>query len=334
MLHNKSLKKCMNKILKKGAFIIKSIFELLYSFVVYNYYCNKYKDVDYFDYKKLINPKFITPRGFNAVCLYGGYKAIVKLTGKRFNFITDYIEHGTIFSTEPEIIKGLGYYDRRTIRRIYAMSDFNVSVYKELIKNEKLKSQAFAVGPYIQGVDFFYSKSQLIEIKKKYGRILLVFPQHSTEVMQAEYHMDDFIDAIKHTKERYSFNTVFVCLYWADILRGHDDSYLRNDFVVVTAGHRSDPRFLSRQKDLFYLSDHTMSNYLGGYVGYSICMGKPHFLYKQSTKFFFNAKEMIESPSWMEAILKYQELFGDFKNQISSEQYAFIEKYWGKWKND
>jgi len=319
--------------MKKILFACKAFFELIYSFVVYKHYCRKYKHTDYFEYKKLANPKFIEPRGFNSVCHYGTYKAVEKLTGRRFNFITDYLEHGSNFRAEPELMKNLGYYNRPSIRRIYAMSEFSVSVYNECIKRENLKSKAISVGPYIKGADFFYSKTKLDEIKHKYGRILLVFPHHSTDVIQAEYNMDDFITAINHYKKEYRFDSVFVCLYWADILRGKDEKYLQNGFVVVTSGHRSDPRFLSRQKDLIYLSSHTMSNFAGGYVGYSICMGKPHFLYKQQTECLIDGVEQEKSPSWEKAKLKFYEVFGTFSSEITPEQYELTEKYWGKWED-
>lgn len=305
----------------------------IWSLVVYKYYTEKFKHTDYFDYKKIVNIRFIEPLGFNTVCHYGCYKAVAKLTGRRFNFITDYLDHGASFRAEPETMKNLGYYNRSTIRRIYTMSEFNVSVYNECIKREKLKSKAIAVGSYIKGADFFYSTAILDEIKKKYGRILLVFPQHSHNGNMAEYNVTDFINAINKYKNEYNFDSVFVCLYWADILRGSDEKYLQNNFVVVTAGHRSDPQFLSRQKDLIYLADHTMSNHIGSYVGYSICMNKPHFMYNQQTQYFGDGIEMDKSPSLETAKKSYQEIFGTFTTTITPEQYQFTEKYWGKWQN-
>ena len=324
----------MKQTIKKAVFIVKSFFELIYSIVIYNYYKNKYKKTDYFDYKKLINTNFIEPRGFNAVCHYGNYKAVKKLTGKRFNFITDYLEHGASISSDPETIKGQGYYNRPTIRRIYAMSEFNVAVYNECIKNEKLKSKAIAVGPYIQGADFFYSKSKLDEIKNKYGHILLVFPQHSCETMKAEYDIDNFIKTIQYYKKEHNFDSVFVCIYWADILMGRDEKYLQNGFVVVSAGYRSDPRFLSRLKDIIYLSDNTITNSLGTYIGYAISMGKPIFLYNQTVQYYINGEKLILSLSLEKETQKFYDTFNVFTTTITPEQYQLIEKYWGKWKND
>jgi hypothetical protein len=299
--------------------------------MIYCYYCRKYRSVDYFDYKVLANPKFVEPKGFNSVCHYGTYKCVARLTNRKFNFIADYLEHSATFVTEPEMMKIAGYYNRPFIKNIYAMSDLNVSTYNQCIQQEHLKSQATAVGPYINGADFFHTKEELDAIKQKYGRILLVFPQHSTENIHSDFDKEVFINAISKIKSTHKFDTVFICLYWADILKKADKVYLENSFTVVTSGHRSDPRFLCRQKDLIYLADYTMSNAIGAYIGYSVIMGKPHFMYPQSTKYLDNtAKQFATSPSFEAAKIAFQQVFGTFTEQITQEQKDLVEKYWGK----
>jgi hypothetical protein len=317
----------MNKFVKYILFP----FQFIWTFIIYHYYCRKYRDVDYFDYKTLANPKFVEPKGFNSVCHYGTYKCVAQLTGRRFNFITDYLEHSANFMTEPEIMRKLGYYNRPTIRKIYAMSNLNVATYNECIQKESLRSQAIAVGPYINGADFFYTKSKLDAIKQKYCRILLVFPQHSIENIHSDFDKETFINAIHEIKNAHTFDTVFICLYWADILKKMDKIYLENGFTVVTSGHRSDSRFLCRQKDLIYLADYTMSNAIGAYIGYSVIMGKPHFMYRQSTQYLHNnAKTFTTSPSFEAAKITFQQIFGVFTAQITQDQKALVEKYWGK----
>ena len=325
----------MKKMKKKIKYLYlapKWLFQFGISVIIYLYYSYKYKNVDYFAYKTLANPSFKEPKFFNAVCHYGTYKAITELTGRRFNFITDYVEHSVNFMTEPESLKLIGYYNRKTIRRIYVMSDLLVSVYNQCIQQEKLKSKTIAVGPYINGVTHFKSEKELTAIKQKYGRILLVFPQHSIENIKSEYDKEDFIATIKEYKEKYKFDTIFVCLYWADIVDQVHEIYEKNGFVVVTSGHRSDPNFLRRHKDLLYLADHTMSNHIGGYVGYSVVMGKPHFMYNQTTKYVDNQNEKLtHSHSFESAKVKSKQIFGSFTTEITQEQKEFVELYWGKW---
>jgi hypothetical protein len=309
--------------------IIKFIPEFLWSLIVYSYFSRKYRYIDYFEYKKLATPNFLEPKGFNAVCHYGNYRCVAKLTGRRFNFITDYIEHGCNFHTEPEYMKYLGYYNRPLIKRIYVMSHLIVSTYNQCIKQENLKSKAIAVGPYILGADFFHTKDKLEEIKKTYGKILLVFPTHSNEYNTSDFDVNNFIDEICRVKNKGNFDSVFVCLYYADILKGRDESYLQNGFTIVCNGHRSDPRFNNRQKDLIYLADHTLSNDIGDYIGYSITMGKPHYLYTQSVKFITReGKLQFQTPSYKEATNRFQQIFGVFTESITPEQKELVEKYY------
>jgi hypothetical protein len=321
------------KILKYGLFP----FQFIWSLAVYLYYSRKYKYTDYFDYKKLVNLHFLEPKGFNAVCHYGTYKCVAKLTNRKFNFITDYVEHSVNFITEPEMMKYAGYYNRPTIRRIYAMSESNVSVYNQCIAQEYLKSKVIATGPYILGAEFFESPPELAAIKQKYGRILLVYPHHSVDDAKTKFDVDEFIAAIKKYKEEFRFDSVFICLYWLDILNHQDETYKQHGFVIVTAGHRSDPHFISRTKDLIYLADHTMSNFIGSYVGYSIVMGKPHFMYNQHTQYTYvngqeNGKEKVPPQSFQEAQKTFQQAFGTFTDRITPEQKKWVEKYWGKWE--
>lgn len=314
--------------------LIKFPFQFIWTLVIYVYYSRKFRTIDYFDYKKLANPKFIEPKGFNAVCHYGNYKAIAKLTGRRFNFITDYVEHSVNFVTDPAWMKNAGYYNRKTIRRIYVMSALNVSTYNQCIKNEKLKSKTIAVGPYILGVSHFKSQKELSAIKEKYKRILLVFPQHSIETIKSDYDKESFIKMINQCKEEYNFDTVFICLYWVDILDGSYEIYEQNGFVIVTSGHRSDPNFLRRLKDLIFLADHTMSNAIGAYIGYSVIMGKPHYMYKQQTKYVENEnknKKLSYPPSFEEAKQKIGQTFGTFTETITDEQKEIVQLYWGNW---
>jgi hypothetical protein len=277
----------------------------------------------------LANPRFVEPQSFNSVCHYGTFKVVARCKGRPFNFVTDYVEHSVNFMTEPELMIEVGYYNRKAIRNIYVMSDARKAVYEECVRMYNLKSKVFTTGPYINGVDFFHREEKLVELKQKYGKILLVFPSHSIENITSDYDVELFISEINKYKK--NFDTVFICLYWADILRGMDNVYQENGFVVVTSGHRSDPRFLNRLKDLIFLSDHTMSNNIGAYIGYSICMGKPHFLYTQPVEYAKESGEIsIPSPSFAQAKQKIQKCFSSFDSNIKKEQIALVEEYWGK----
>jgi hypothetical protein len=285
----------------------------------------------------LANPKFIEPKFFNASYHYGCFKAVEKFTKKRFSLIRDYVEHGVIFIEDIESVKRAGYVDRKFIKRIYTFGEWRKAMIEKFLESQNIRNlKVFAIGPYISGVDFFKSIEELVRIKKEFGKTLVVFPSHSIEALQSNYDLDEFVTEIQRVKKERNFNTVLICLYWADIIIGRDVFYLEKGFKVVTNGHRSDPYFLNRQKDLLYLADHTMSNNIGSYIGYSIFMKKPHYLYKQNPQYMWkdSNQELKQPMSHYEALDILQKVFGSFSSEITEEQLQVVEKYWGKWENE
>jgi hypothetical protein len=134
---------------------------------------------------------------------------------------------------------------------------------------------------YAIGAAFFYAKSFLdneqLEIeKKRLGKNLLAFPMHSQGCVNTNFDPNNFLNIL--TEEKKRFDTVRVCMYWKDILRGLHKVFQKAGFEVVCNGHIFDLNFLRRQKSLFELADATISNGVGSHIGYSIYMGKPHWL--------------------------------------------------------
>jgi hypothetical protein len=308
-----------------------NLYLFIKSIITYKYYSRKFKNVDYFEYKTLADPRLIEPKHFNCVHHYGHHKVIAKYKGKPFNFLTEYVEHGLSFMLEPEMVIVLGYINRPLIKKVYTYGELRKTAAEEYSKINNLKRKVIDIGPYIKYVDFFKPKEELMRIKQKYGKILLVFPSHSISTIKSQYDIDVFINAINAVK--HHFDTVFVCLHWVDILNGKDTLYKAHGFTIVTSGSAADPRFLNRHKDLIFLSDHTMSNNLGTYIGYSICMGKPHYLFKQETRYIINESntELNLPASYYEAMARFRHCFSTFSPEITPEQIALVEQYWGKW---
>jgi hypothetical protein len=290
------------------------------------------KHIDYFDYKTLANPRFISPKHFSSVCHYGNYKAITKLKNSRFNFITEYLEHGASFFQYPEEVLNLGYANRFCLKKIYTFGDHQKSVLESYYARHNMKRKVIAIGPYIKGAEFFKTKTELNFLKQKYGRILLVFPSHSIENLRKRYNESDLMQEIFRIKD--DFDTIFICMYWKDILDEQRikvyEKYVSDKIKIVSAGHRSDPCFLSRLKDLIWLSDVTMSNNIGTHLGYSICMGKPHYLFRQKVIYDIsnNANKIVSYKHIYEK--PFYELFGNYNINITPEQITLIERYWGR----
>lgn len=312
---------------------LAGLFVFIKSVIVYKYFSFKLRNIDYFEYKKLSNPKFLSPKYFVSVCLYGNYKAIAKLRNKRFNFITEYLEHGVYYEDNPNSAEQMGYINRPLIKTVYTYSERRKTVLEEYLKIKKITRNIIPVGPYILGCKNFYSDNKLKLLKQKYGRTLVVFPSKSIDYVKSVYDSNTLLEEIQRIK--HDFDSVIMCFYWMDIEEKQHEIYENAGFTIVTAGHRSDPNFLPRLKDIIELSDLTMSNNVGTHIGYSICINRPHYLFSQTlkynvkaTRFTTNEVRDIDSSNINQLFTNY---FGKYSTEITSEQIKLIEEYWGTW---
>ena len=151
--------------------IIRKFFRFVSTTTNYLYYNHKVRNIDYFDYEKLVYPNHKVPYGFASVLNYGNWKAVAKLKGSRFNLIKDYLEHGLSFFEDINAVPAIGYIDRKTIRTIYTYSDKRKETIEQYLKSRNFQKKVIAVGPYVLGADFFHSEKELKEIFSK-GNLL------------------------------------------------------------------------------------------------------------------------------------------------------------------
>jgi len=196
---------------------------------------------------------------------------------------------------------------------------------KDFLKDYTNK-KVIPIGPYIHYATSFLSSDQLILEKKRLGRSLLVFPSHSSSVINSFYDVRSFCKRIKIIAK--NFDTVRVCLYWRDIKRGTHKLYLEHGFECVTAGHIFDPLFLPRLKSIIETSSVTISNSIGTHIGYCLLLNKPHYIYSQKIKYEGNLKQdtKFEKSKLHENI---QNVFGNYAETISKQQYDLVNLYWG-----
>ena len=315
---------------------MKSFWVYACSFVksFFEYYRNvrHCRKIDYFHYKELVSVDFDPVKSFKSVLSYGNYRAISNIKGHRFNFLRDYLEHGLHFGETIDSVLGMGYINRPFIRNVYTFSAVRKKTIEHACQELGIKNRkVYAVGPYIKAVNNFYSIDQLSRIKNKYGRILLVYPVHSTRDNAKDYDIVEFIEKINEIKSH--FQSVFVCMYWQDIYSypQYIDAYLKQGFIIVSNGHSSDPMFLSRQKDLIMLSDMMMTNSVGTHIGYSICLDRP--VYMVGSPFDKNGKPLFVD-GFVEESQMFFDVFKDFDFEIKDKQIQLIEKYWGRWKEN
>lgn len=313
--------------------IIKKAFQFFPSLIRWKKEAKRLSKVDYFDYENLLNGGYETPRFVNASIAYGNYKAIARLTGKKFNFVTNYVEHGISGSDELETVPALGYADRFCVKNVYTFSNRRKKVIAQYLQTKNMKKNIVPVGPYIMGADNFHTVEDLKRIKERYGKILLVYPSHSLDIIKSVYDIQALLDEVDRCAK--SFDSVFVCLHWRDIMdESRRPQYTSRGYVIVNNGLGSDPYFLSRQKDLMTLADMLFTNGYGTHIGYAIALNTPVYYYKQEKKvvnvqsgevLYTNANEspMVQSVT---------EAFSEFSFEITPRQLEIVKDIWGEWQ--
>lgn len=242
-----------------------------------------------------------------------------------------YLEHGLFFG---EFI----HKDTLYINTDYFLVQ---SPYRKEVLERKFKSKKITeIGSYISYAEDYYSEEKIKLLKKKFGKTLVVFPSHSTSEITSEYDKENLIKEILSMKLKYGFKTVIICLFYKDIQRNENMEYKKNNFLVVTAGHRFDNNFLSRLKSIIKISDMTMSNNIGSHIGYCLALGKAHYIYKQEIE--VKSTEQLKSlEEWKKRFTKEEweildkeknEIYNSFKEYsefISTKQFEIGEYYFG-----
>ena len=242
-----------------------------------------------------------------------------------------YLEHGLFLG---DFIHKDAFYVNTDI--FLVQSEFRKKVMFEKIKNKKY----FDIGSYIHYAKDYYSNQKIFQLKEQYKKTLLVFPLHSTSEVEYEYDKKEFISEILKLKEQYKFETIMVCLFYEDIQRGEEVEYKTNNFLVVTAGHRYDYYFLSRLKSIIKLSDVTISNAVGGQVGYCLALKKPHYIFEQKIK--VNGRKTLkdfeewnsthdkkEWENFLNDERKIYEAFSEYTEKITAFQFTVGDYYFG-----
>lgn len=206
---------------------------------------------------------------------------------------------------------------------------FTSSKYRLKILKSKTAKALFAIGPILHYAPHYLNESSLNNEKKRIGENLLVFAGHSTHWVDCNYDIEKLCQLIKEIGK--DFDTIRICLYWKDVLRGHAEYYLKEGFECVTAGHMFDPLFLPRLKSIIELATLTASNILGTHIGYCILMGKPHYYYEDQPEYTAQSAQILETDVAESSpkIVKAFRAFSKFIDNITPLQKEIVEKYWG-----
>lgn len=197
--------------------------------------------------------------------LYGHFNALLSYSGLSNVQPTGiFLEHGVNFSESmfPQVV-----IDTNAV--IICQSDYK----RDMVLEKSEVKPVIAVGPYIHYASDYYTPKKFEEIKKKLGRVLLLYTSHTWEKSDIKRDFSAYSSILKKYEKDY--DTIMICVYWHDI----DDplySYLRKceKVKLVSAGFRTDKNFISRTKALISLSDKVVVTDIGTYVGYAIYLNK------------------------------------------------------------
>lgn len=254
---------------------------------------------------------------------YGGYQVLRDYAGLNHLLLPPRnitIQHGYVF----EILS----WEKEKLEKInFVWSKAVLDMFKQYSSNDNI----FSIGAPFFYANSILDKDTIISEKKRLGKNLLAFPMHSSHNVDTNYDPHTFINILK--EERKHFDTVRVCLYWKDLLRGEADIYLKSGFECVSCGHIFDVNFLKRQKALFEICDASISNGVGSHIGYSIFMKKPHKLiddiYSFVDKQGHDGAELAEVHR-KKNFLSVKKAFLDNQDYIiTPEQIKCVDKFWG-----
>ena len=184
-----------------------------------------------------------------------------------------FIEHGYYFGSY--VSKNTFLHNNKTV------VTFGKSREDKLVNNNP-SAKIIKIGPYIHYTKSILKTSEVNLLKKKYGKTMLVFIDHSTKDFQLYHNDEELIKQIKNLVNSHNIKTVLICLYWKDIKMGIHKNYEKAGFKIVCSGYRDDIFFLRRLRSLIEISDLTASNSLGTHVPYCLTLDKPHILIDDS----------------------------------------------------
>lgn len=257
---------------------------------------------------------------FREPVYYGAFSVLKEYAGLETFVLPPHklgLQHGYVFEMHT-------WEQSKLELRNLVWSDKLVKMYQEHTDNKDI---------YAIGAPFFYAKSLLSKMqidteKKRLGKNLLAFPMHSSVCCDTDFDPNKFISILE--EERKHYDTVRVCLYWKDILRGSHKVYLEHGFECVCNGHINDMNFLRRQKALFEIADATISNGIGSHVGYSVFMEKPHKLIKDSYHYKGGDGVQLTDMMTKDNFKRVEKAFLESNDYVITQgQRDVVEEFWG-----
>lgn len=279
----------------------------------------KSNNVELIGYKKQYYPCEYINEHYLGNAFYGLSTIIKKYSGFK-GVVSGIVEHGVYLSSE---LREVNQFDLPCV--------FTFGEYRRSHLRTATDRPIFQIGPYIKyaGIE---NPEKIYELKQNLGKTMLVFPVHTIEHNDTDYHAEAFARYILEIKKEMDINTVLVSLYFNDVPK-MAPIYESMGFTVVCSGYRTDRDFLVRQRAYFELADVVVTNSVGTHMGYAIALNKPVCLFVQKISQEYDNQITKESEDAdavaLAAIEEIQQVFEGMHSEITPEQKEIVEKYWG-----
>lgn len=202
------------------------------------------------------------------------------------------------------------------------------SYYMNTIHEKYAYIPVFTVGPYIHYAENMYDQNQRKKIKEENGRVLTIFMPHSIETFERGFNEKSFLDQIL-SNYREKFDSIWACVYWADINKPICEDLQRAGIKLVCAGCRFDLNFDRRIKTILDLSDAIVCGGMGTYINYALYYDKPvAYIRCELEADQWEMYQYERDPNFTDDMRMFEQLFNE-KLEITPMQKEFINKVAG-----
>jgi len=284
--------------------------------------------------------------GFNN--LYGILHSLKYYSGLDSKMPRIIVQHGLFLAGyEPA-------FHYKYVRKAVVMSN----EMSERLTSLESNKEVIAVGPYIIYAPDYYSKEKLQYLKNKFGKTLLVFIPHSIEkkknkniIINQVYNEENIIDVL--IKRYNDYDTFLINGFSGEENLSFDNRLLDKRVIKTYSGNPHDYNFLSRQKSIIQLADHSISFVVSTHIGYCLSLGLSHEIvnifgkskWDITNKSYLNQLEFsdeLTDANLDELIANYPYLKGyqnnedeilhyffNTGNSITQDQLNLINRFWG-----
>lgn len=185
----------------------------------------------------------------------------------------------------PSVEHGLIFFDKNWTDTEYTAraSCVTFGEFRKNILRRYYDTPIFTVGPYIRYAKPYYNETLFKETKKCLGKVITLFPMHSTDKSGVNYSKESFINYVE--KKRKGYDTVVVCMFWWNLDDPIVKEFQKMGYKVVSAGYREDINFLRRQRTIIELSDLVVTDSVGTHIGYCYALNRTVEIFDSNTGF-------------------------------------------------